>query len=76
MEDRMLLESRETRGEVMALVVTIAEAARMLRISRAGAYRLAAMGELPTIRVGTRMRVPLWALDELVGVKGAPEDGS
>jgi excisionase family DNA binding protein len=48
------------------LVVTVGEAADLLRISRAKAYRLAATGELPTVRVGATLRVPLEGLKEYV----------
>jgi excisionase family DNA binding protein len=53
------------------LVVSIAEAAALLGISRALAYDLAAQGELPVIRLGRRMVVPRRALLALVGEDGA-----
>ena len=54
-------------------LLTIDEAARVLRIGRSLAYQLAREYEssngddgLPVIRVGTCLRVPRWALVELV----------
>ena len=54
-------------------LLTIEEAARVLRIGRSLAYQLAREYEssdgdvgLPVIRVGTCLRVPRWALIELV----------
>ena len=54
-------------------LLTIEEAARVLRIGRSLAYQLARAYEssdgddgLPVIRVGTCLRVPRWALIELV----------
>jgi len=54
-------------------LLTVTEAAGELRIGRTLAYQLArqylATGEregLPVIRVGTNLRVPRWALVELV----------
>ncbi len=54
-------------------LLTIDEAARVLRIGRSLAYQLAREYEssegddgLPVIRVGTCLRVPRWALIELV----------
>jgi excisionase family DNA binding protein len=49
------------------LVLTIAEAAEVLGISRAFAYELCARGELPVIRLGRRRLVPKQALLALVG---------
>lgn len=50
------------------LVLTVAEAGKLLGISRAFAYELIARGELPVIRLGRRRLVPKCALYELVGV--------
>ncbi|MDQ1424501.1 MAG: hypothetical protein QOD72_1999 [Acidimicrobiaceae bacterium] len=53
-------------------LLTIAEAARFLRISRSRAYAMAheylnsrGTAGLPVLRFGTCMRVPRWALIEL-----------
>jgi excisionase family DNA binding protein len=53
-------------------LLTVEEAARVLRIGRSLAYQLAAeydasggLGGLPVIRVGGCRRVPRWALVEL-----------
>jgi excisionase family DNA binding protein len=53
-------------NRVEPLVLTIAEAAEALRISRAKAYRLAAAGTLPTVRVGATLRVPVAGLQAYV----------
>ena len=47
-------------------VLTITEAARLLGISRASAYRAAARAEIPTIRLGKRVVVPLPALEHML----------
>ena len=54
------------------LVLTIEEAARLLRIGRTGAYEAARRGDLPVIRIGRRMLVPRVALDKLL--KGAADE--
>lgn len=53
-------------------LLTVGEAADMLRIGRSLAYELArayvltnGVEGLPVIKLGARMRVPRWALDEL-----------
>jgi excisionase family DNA binding protein len=49
-----------------ALTVTTAEAARLLGISRNLAYEAARRGEIPTIRIGRRILVPIAALERLL----------
>jgi excisionase family DNA binding protein len=48
------------------LTVTAAEAARLLGISRNLAYEAARRGEIPTIRIGRRILVPIAALERLL----------
>jgi excisionase family DNA binding protein len=54
-------------------VVTLNEAAVMLRISRGSAYEAAKRKEIPTIRIGRRLLVPCQALDKLLS--GAADRG-
>lgn len=42
--------------------VSVEEAAQVLGISRGGAYDAARRGELPTMRLGRRLRVPVPSL--------------
>jgi excisionase family DNA binding protein len=51
-------------------VVTVNEAAVMLRISRGAAYEAARRKEIPTIRIGRRLLVPLAALERMLAVGG------
>ncbi|MGO9559861.1 MAG: helix-turn-helix domain-containing protein [Acidimicrobiales bacterium] len=55
-----------TRQVDEPLVLDIPSAARLLGISRALAYELAARGELPVLRLGRRLVVPRKALYEFV----------
>jgi excisionase family DNA binding protein len=48
------------------LVVTIAEAAKLLGISRSFAYELVKRGELPVVRLGGRQLVPKESLSRLM----------
>lgn len=61
-----------------SLVLTIPEAARVLRIGRTAAYELARTGEIPTVRIGARcLRVPRHKLEALIGLEngdGPAED--
>ena len=52
-------------------VLTVEEAARLLRIGRTAAYDAARRGELPTIRVGRLLRVPRHRLQAMLGGEGA-----
>lgn len=53
------------RADIDPLVVSVAEAARLLGISKTLAYGLVARQELPSVRVGGRVRVPRRALERL-----------
>lgn len=48
------------------LVLTIEEAAKLLRIGRSAAYEAARRGELPAVRIGRTLRVPRHALEEML----------
>ncbi len=48
------------------LTMTVEEAARELGIGRGLAYELARRGELPTLRLGRRLIVPVAALERLL----------
>lgn len=48
------------------LLVTVEEAAEMLAIGRTKAYEMVRSGELPTMRIGRVVRIPLEALREWI----------
>ncbi len=50
----------------LPLVLTVEEAARVLRIGRSSAYEAARTGELPTVRIGRILRVPRSAIEEML----------
>lgn len=52
----------------LPVTMTIEAAARLLGISRGAAYRAAAAGQIPTIRIGRRLLVPTARLLEMLGV--------
>jgi excisionase family DNA binding protein len=52
-------------------VVTLDEAAKILRISRGSAYEAAKRKEIPTIRIGRRLLVPAAALDRMLAGNAA-----
>ena len=52
--------------------VTISEAARTIGISRSAGYRAAHKGEIPTIRIGGRLLVPVAKLRSLLGLDQDP----
>ena len=51
----------------------VEEAGQLLGISRALAYEAARRGELPTIRVGRRLLVPVAAVERLLGERRSAE---
>jgi excisionase family DNA binding protein len=53
-------------AEALPAVLTMDEAAVLLRIGRNSAYEAARRGEIPTIRLGRRLLVPRVALERLL----------
>jgi excisionase family DNA binding protein len=54
------------------IAVSVEEAAESLGISRAHAFRLVERGELPTIRLGKRILVPIDRLQKLLQADQPP----
>ena len=52
-------------------VVTLNEAAVILRISRGSAYEAAKRKQIPTIRIGRRLLVPTAALERMLAANAA-----
>lgn len=55
------------------LTVTVPEAAKVLGIGRDNAYRAAADGTLPTLKIGHRLIVPVPKLLEMLGIQPGGE---
>lgn len=53
------------------LTMSVEEASEALGISRSLAYELVRRGEIPSLRLGRRIVVPVRALEELVRQAGA-----
>jgi excisionase family DNA binding protein len=51
-----------------AKTISIEEAARELGISRNGAYEAAKRGEIPTIKIGRLLKVPVAPFERLLGM--------
>ena len=51
------------------MTISVPEAARRLGIGRNQGYECARRGEIPTIRLGKRMVVPLAAFDAMLAVR-------
>ena len=49
-----------------AKVLTVDEAAKLLRISRGSAYEAVARKEIPSIKIGRRILVPRAAIEALI----------
>jgi excisionase family DNA binding protein len=52
------------------LTLTIAETAKVLGIGLNQAYEAAHRGEIPTIKIGSRILVPKAALEKMLGLRG------
>lgn len=49
--------------------ITVEEAGRLIGVSRGSAYEAAARGEIPTIRIGRRLLVPVARLLAMLGAE-------
>lgn len=57
----------------LTITITVPEAGkRYFGLSRASSYAAAASGEIPTIRIGRLLRVPIKALDRILDRAGEP----
>jgi len=54
--------------------ITVEEAARILGISRGSAYEAVRRGDIPTIRIGKRLIVPVAALERMLSSAGGEEE--
>ena len=52
-------------------VITVVEAGRMLGLGRSAAYAAASRGEIPTLRFGRKLVVPVAELERLVGERAS-----
>lgn len=50
--------------------LSVEQAAELVGIGRNAAYRAAATGDLPAIRIGRRLRVPTARLLQMLGLRG------
>jgi excisionase family DNA binding protein len=64
----------ERRGANRA-TVSVDEAAAMLGIGRGSAFRAVRAGEIPSVRIGRRVLVPLAALERLLNGEEAARQG-
>jgi excisionase family DNA binding protein len=55
------------------LTISVPEAGRRLGIRRNTAYEAARQGQIPTIRIGRRVVVPVAALEAMLAVKSKQE---
>lgn len=58
------------------LTYTVEEAARIIGIGRSAAYKAANAGEIPTIRIGRKLLVPVRRLEQMLGAPAATEANS
>jgi excisionase family DNA binding protein len=54
------------------LTLSVPEAGQALGIGRAAAYDAARVGQIPTVKIGKRLLVPVAALERLLAVGAQP----
>jgi excisionase family DNA binding protein len=77
--NEVVVSGRWKGEEIMAhaferLTITVEEAARLLGVSRGSAYEAARRGDIPTIRLGKRLIVPVKGLEALLESAGRTSD--
>lgn len=65
-QEKMRKDKACTESEPQAEVVDVPEAAKILGVSRNSGYEAVKRKEIPSIRIGRRLRVPRAALDRLL----------
>jgi excisionase family DNA binding protein len=68
-----VMAQKSTANEQERRVMTLDEVACLLRISRGSAYEAAKRKEIPTIRIGRRVLVPVDAFERLLSGTTAAE---
>jgi excisionase family DNA binding protein len=58
----------------LPLLLTVEEAAQVMRVSRNGAYNAVAVGVIPSIRIGRTIRIPRDALAATLGLAVSSDD--
>ncbi|MDD5702924.1 MAG: helix-turn-helix domain-containing protein [Dehalococcoidales bacterium] len=58
-----------------AKVYTILEFSKAMKVSQSKVYLMARTGEIKSIKLGDRVLIPAWVVDELVGKIGAGSTG-
>lgn len=61
------------KGRGLLSTISVEEAGRRLGVSRNTAYEAAARGEIPTIRIGRRLLVPVAPFERLLGLSAETE---
>ncbi len=59
-----------------ALLLKAEDVGKALSIGRSKAYQMIANGDLPVVRIGTAVRVPVDGLRDWVAKKSQPADGA
>ena len=62
------------KNEKTLLAISVVEAGKRLGIGRSAAYQAAACGQLPVIKIGGLLRVPLRALERLLDAAQVARD--
>jgi excisionase family DNA binding protein len=60
--------------DAIPLTITVSEAARRLGIGRSAAYQAVALKQIPAVRIGKLLRVPLAALERKLEAAGKASD--
>ena len=66
------MPQRKRKPIKQALVVSVPEAGAMLGLSREGSYAAAKRGEIPVLRIGGLLKVPMVLFEKLLAGEWTP----
>jgi excisionase family DNA binding protein len=64
--------TRQHNDAELPVAYSVPEAARLLRIGKTLAYEAAARGEIPSVKIGSRLLVPRAALERMLAAASQP----
>ena len=62
------MKHKDTKGSLLELIPLWPDAGKIAGLSRGSTYKAAARGEIPTVRIGGLIRVPLRKWQRLLGI--------
>lgn len=73
-EENADTKTEATRQKTASVTLSVVEAGAMLGLSKSATYRAINRGEIPALRFGRRIVVPIASLQRLINQAASPSD--